>query len=334
MNPLLEVKQLKVHFPVRLKSQFRPAYVRAVDGIDFTIYKGETFGLVGESGCGKTTTGKAIVKLVEPSAGRIFYDGKDIARPMKRAERKELARNVQFIFQDPFSSLDPRLTVGKIVEEPLIIHGLGDAEERRKTVAKLLTDVGLSADRAQSFPHEFSGGQRQRIGVARALALNPSLIVCDEPVSALDVSVQAQILNLMKTLQDSYNLSYLFISHNLAVVKHLCDRIAVMYLGKIVELAGKQSLFEKPSHPYAEALLAAIPLPDPEALMHDEPLEGDMPSPIKPPPGCPFHTRCKYAFARCRIDEPQLLPLDGDADHLVACHLCHPDTGTIHKIKK
>ncbi len=315
---LLEVKDLKIHYPVKSKNTIggKTAYAKAVDGVSFNVYRGETFGVVGESGCGKSTTGKAIVRLLPPTEGSIRMEGQELAD----IPRKELAKKIQIIFQDPYSSLDPRMTVGRCIEEPLAVHGIGNAAERRQKVLQLMRDVGLREEQYTRFPHEFSGGQRQRIGVARAIALNPELVVCDEPVSALDVSIQAQILNLMQELQKKYDLTYIFISHNLSVVKHLCDRIAVMYLGHIVELAPKDELFANPCHPYTRALLAAIPVPDPDIQSMSGELTGDVPSPLNPPKGCCFHTRCPYATERCSTKAPQLhATADG---HFVACHLC------------
>ena len=316
---LLEVKNLKVYYPVRRSSIFAgPAkFVKAVDDISFDVYEGETFGLVGESGCGKSTTGKTLVRLNRPTAGSVVFDGQDLNQYSSRKQAMELTRKIQIIFQDPFSSLDPRFTVGHCIEEPLIVHHAGNAEERRKRVLQLMHDVGLREEQYTRYPHEFSGGQRQRIGVARALTLNPSLVVCDEPVSALDVSIQAQILNLMRDLQRKYNLTYIFISHNLSVVKHVCDRIAVMYLGNIMEIASKKELFDNPRHPYTQALLEAIPVPDPDVPSMTGALEGDVPSPIDPPAGCCFHTRCPHATDQCRAQRPALR--DFGEGHGVAC---------------
>lgn len=318
---ILTVTDLKMYFPVKTKSKgFRSVkkYVKAVDGISFCIYEGETLGLVGESGCGKSTTGKMIVKLLNPTSGTIKFRDKDIFK-ISAEESKALRREVQIIFQDPYSSLDPRFTVGRTISEPLLIHKIGSNKERKDKTIKLMNDVGLMGEYYDRYPHEFSGGQRQRIGVARALSLNPSLIVCDEPVSALDVSIQAQILNLMKELQQKYDLTYLFISHNLSVIRHICDRIAVMYLGKIVEIANKKDLFDNPRHPYTQALMGAIPIPDPEIIVEQEMLEGDVPSPIDPPSGCRFHTRCKNVMDICKKEEPKVWVFDNE--HKVACHL-------------
>lgn len=316
-EPLLSVKNLKIYYPVKSKNSIgtKVSYSKAVDDISFDVYKGETFGIVGESGCGKSTTGKAIVRLLEPTAGTINFNGKDTGQ----FTRKELAKHIQIIFQDPYSSLDPRMTVGHCIEEPLAINKIGTKAERRQQAIKLLNDVGMREGQYTFFPHEFSGGQRQRIGVARAIALRPDLVVCDEPVSALDVSIQAQILNLMEDLQQKYELTYIFISHNLSVVKHVCDRIAVMYLGHIVELADTQSLFASPCHPYTKALLDAIPIADPDVKSMTGELQGDVPSPLNPPPGCCFHVRCPSCFERCRKEVPQLQEVA--PGHTVACHL-------------
>ena len=318
-DALLEVQNLKLYYPVKvrqnvLRSETR--YVKAVDDISFTVNKGETFGLVGESGCGKSTTGKTIVKLLRPTAGDILFEGKSIFA--RQEEGQDLTTRIQIIFQDPYSSLDPRFTVGRCIAEPMVVHKTGTPQQREERVRQLMKDVGLRPEHYTKYPHEFSGGQRQRIGVARALALNPSLIVCDEPVSALDVSIQAQILNLMQDLQKKYHLTYIFISHNLSVVKHLCDRIAVMYLGNMVEIASKNDLFDRPAHPYTQALLDAIPIPDPDIPTMQEMLEGDVPSPMDPPAGCCFHTRCKKACPRCAQERPRLREIA--PGHLVACH--------------
>jgi len=318
--PVLEVKNLKKHFPIKKGLLRRTAgYVYAVDGVTLAIRAGETLGLVGESGCGKSTVGRTILRLLEPTAGEIRINGTDITHLDKSALRP-YRRQMQIIFQDPFSSLDPRMSAGDIVGEPLRVHGVGrNGKERRERVADIFRRVGLRAEHVDNYPHQFSGGQRQRIGIARALALEPSLIIGDEPVSALDVSIQAQILNLVMDLQDEFGLTYLFISHNLAVVEHISHHIAVMYLGRIVEYTNKKTLFTAPLHPYTESLLAAVPVPDPAIKRKKIVLQGDVPSPVKPPPGCHFHTRCPYAFDRCRVDDPQLREVK--PGQFVACHL-------------
>jgi peptide/nickel transport system ATP-binding protein len=319
---LLRVENLKMHFPIRggvLRK--RVGQVHAVDGVSLTVKRGETMGLVGESGCGKTTVGRCILRLYQPTGGRVMFDGKDLLKVDSKTLRAA-RRQLQMIFQDPFESLNSRHTVGDIIAEPFIIHRIGTPAERSRSVAGLLQRVGLAADAASRFPHEFSGGQRQRIGIARAIALNPKLVVCDEPVSALDVSIQSQILNLLLALQKELGLSYLFIAHDLAVVKHVSDTIAVMYLGRIVERAAAGTLYENPLHPYTQALIAAIPDPDPEKKNVSPPLlAGDVPSPINPPPGCHFHPRCPYARRRCQTETPELKVFsDSDPGHWVACH--------------
>ncbi len=320
---LLEVEDLNKHYPLGggLFSGTH-AHVYAVDGVSFSIRGGETLGLVGESGCGKTTVGKCVVRLEEPTAGCIRLHGRDITH-LGQHELRPVRREMQMVFQDPYMSLSPRMSARAIVAEPLENYGCTDRRERDAKVAALLERVGLGAEHMPKHPHEFSGGQRQRLGIARALALNPSLIVADEPVSALDVSVQAQVINLLMDLQQEYHLSYLFISHDLAVVDHVCHRVAVMYLGKLVEFTTRQALFESPRHPYTESLLAAVPVPDPERRRERRVLEGDVPSPSNPPRGCRFHTRCPYVMAECRVEEPPLVKIG--PDHRVACHLYRPE---------
>jgi peptide/nickel transport system ATP-binding protein len=318
--PLLEVRDLRKHFPIRKGLLSRVVgRVYAVDGISFHIKKGETLGLVGESGCGKSTAGKTVLKLIEPTAGTIKVRGTDITA-LDKAGMRPFRRQMQIIFQDPYSSLNPRMSAGGIVGEPLSIHHIASGRDKEDRVAALFERVGLRPEHMVKYPHEFSGGQRQRIGIARALALNPSLIVGDEPVSALDVSIQAQVINLLIDLQEEYKLSYLFIAHDLAVVEHISHRIAVMYLGKIVEMAEKRELFQRALHPYSEALLSAVPIPDPRIKRGKRIiLRGDVPSPINPPPGCHFHTRCPYAFERCRVEMPALREVE--PGHWAACHL-------------
>ena len=317
-TPLLEVKHLKKHFPIKGGVFSKTiGYVYAVDDINFTLEKGETLGLVGESGCGKSTTGRTILRLIEPTDGAIYFEGQDITNLDKSAMRA-LRREMQIIFQDPYASLNPRMTVGSIIGEPLEIHKIAKGSEKEERVASLLQKVGLRAADMRKYPHEFSGGQRQRIGIARALALNPKLIVCDEPVSALDVSIQAQVINLLEDLQAEFGLSYLFIAHNLNVVEHISNRVAVMYLGQIVELASDEELYRNPQHPYTEALLSAVPIPDPTVKKKRIILEGDVPSPINPPRGCHFHTRCMYKDKICEEVEPEFKDIGGG--HWVACH--------------
>jgi len=316
---VIEVEGLKKHFPIRRGLLRRVGgHVFAVDGVSFSIESGETLGLVGESGCGKSTLGRAVMRLIEPTAGTIRLAGEDITALSRKALRP-YRRQMQIVFQDPFSSLNPRMTVGEIVGEPLKVHGIARGRAREERVAALFHRVGLRPAQMRNYPHEFSGGQRQRISIARALALEPRFIVADEPVSALDVSIQAQVINLLMDLQREQRLSYLFISHNLGVVEHISHRIAVMYLGRIVEYADKVALFTRPQHPYTEALLAAVPVPDPKARRDRPVAEGDVPSPVRPPSGCHFHPRCPYAEARCRVEPPLLKR--GAAGHLVACHL-------------
>ena len=321
---LLRVNRLKKYFPVR-RGVFRRivGWVKAVDEVDFFIRMGETLGLVGESGCGKTTCARTILRLIEPTSGEVWFRSKQLGKEVNvvKADKKTmklLRREMQIIFQDPYSSLNPRMTVGDIIGEPLIVHGLAKGKALRERVAELLEAVGLKPEHMRRYPHEFSGGQRQRIGIARALALNPQLIVCDEPVSALDVSIQAQILNLLEDLQDQFGLTYLFVAHDLSVVKHISDRVAVMYLGKIVELAETEELVLRPKHPYTEALLSAVPVPDPDYQAERIILQGDVPSPVNPPKGCRFHPRCSYAKDICGKEMPELADLGGE--HFVACH--------------
>jgi oligopeptide/dipeptide ABC transporter ATP-binding protein len=318
-SAILEVRDLKKHFPIRsgLLQRSRGT-VFAVDGVSFTIAPGETLGLVGESGCGKSTVGRTVTRLIEPTAGTIRISGNDITK-LNKTDLRPYRREMQIIFQDPFSSLDPRMTAGDIVAEPLRVHKIAGRRTVREKVAALFERVGLRRGQMENYPHQFSGGQRQRIGIARALALQPKLIVGDEPVSALDVSIQAQVLNLMMDLQRELRLAYLFISHNLAVVEHISHRIAVMYLGRIVEYTDKQTLFTRALHPYSEQLLLAVPIPDPRVKRPKRVLQGDVPSPINPPPGCHFHTRCPYAVERCRVEVPALREVR--PGQLVACHL-------------
>jgi oligopeptide/dipeptide ABC transporter ATP-binding protein len=321
-TPVLEVRDLKKHFPVR-KGLLRTiaGHVYAVDGVSFSIAPGETLGLVGESGCGKSTVARAVIRLIEPTSGEVRIMGKDIL-PLTKTQMREHRRHAQIIFQDPFSSLNPRMSAGDIVGEPLQVHGIGTKKERQEKVAALFDRVGLRPSQMNSLPHQFSGGQRQRIGIARALALGPRLIVGDEPVSALDVSIQAQVINLLMDLQQESNLSYLFIAHDLAVVEHISHRVAVMYLGRLVEHADKTTLFTRPLHPYTEALLSAVPVPNPRLKREKRVIQGDVPSPINPPSGCHFHTRCPYASEQCKVEVPRLQEVE--PEHWVACHLRQP----------
>ena len=319
VRKLLEVEKLKKYYPVTSGLLARHvADVKAVDGVSFFIAEGETLGLVGESGCGKSSLGRTLLRLEEPTSGQIFYRGTDITSWSKK-QLKELRREAQMIFQDPQSSLDPRMTIGDSIGEALLIHGVGTEKERLERVAELLKRVGLEPGHATRYPHELSGGQKQRTGIARALAVNPKLIVADEPVSALDVSVQAQILNLVTDLQHEFSLAYLFIAHDLAVIGQVSSRIAVMYLGQIVELAGRDDLFHRPLHPYTQALLSAVLVPDPHQKRKRIPLPGEVPSPIDPPPGCRFHTRCPKVMKICPREMPELIQIE--ENHLVACHL-------------
>ena len=330
---LLEVKNLQKYFPVR-RGVFRRTvgHVKAVDDVSFYIRGGETLGLVGESGCGKTTCGRTILRLIEPTAGQVLFhrdgDAVDVAR-LRGRQLKELRREMQIIFQDPYSSLNPRMTVGDIVGEPLVVHHVGRGREIRERVAELLEAVGLNPQYLKRYPHEFSGGQRQRIGIARALALEPKLIIADEPVSALDVSIQAQVLNILEDLQKQFGLTYLFIAHDLSVVKHISDRVAVMYLGKIVEMASNEDLFADPKHPYTEALMSAVPVPDPDFEMERIILQGDVPSPVNPPSGCYFHPRCSYAKEVCSQAAPEFRDLGGE--HYATCHFA--DSLSLHGLR-
>ncbi len=315
-NKLIEIKELKKYFPIKTGFMGK-SYVKAVDGVSFHINKGETLGLVGESGCGKTTLGRTILRLHEPTEGSIIYDGKDITKVNMVPYRKRL----QIIFQDPYASLDPRMTVGDIIGEPLDIHKIcSSREERQDRIYEMLKTVGLNTEHANRFPHEFSGGQRQRVGIARALAVDPEFIVCDEPISALDVSIQAQIVNMLEDLQESKGFTYLFIAHDLSVVKHISDRIGVMYLGNMVELTTSKELYNNPMHPYTQTLLSAIPIADPEVSRKTERiiLQGDIPSPVNPPSGCTFRTRCPYATEECAMQKPDFI--EREPGHFVACH--------------
>jgi oligopeptide transport system ATP-binding protein len=317
---LVQVRDLKMHFPITqgIVIQRKVGAIKAVDGISFDILRGETLGLVGESGCGKSTTGRAMLQLYRPTAGKVFFEGEDLTT-LKGEKIRRMRRRMQMIFQDPYASLNPRMTVGDIIGEPLIVHNILKGRERRERVQELLRVVGLNPYFVNRYPHEFSGGQRQRIGVARALAVNPDFIICDEPISALDVSIQAQIINLLEDLQGEFGLTYLFIAHDLSVVRHISDRIAVMYLGKIVELTDRQTLYDNPLHPYTQALLSAVPIPDPvvEERRQRVILEGDVPSPANPPVGCNFCTRCPVVMDICKEQEPEFKD-EGDS-HWVAC---------------
>ncbi|MFZ5990164.1 MAG: ABC transporter ATP-binding protein [Deinococcota bacterium] len=314
---LLEVKDLKKWFPIRGGILSRVvANVKAINGVSFSVKKGEVLGLVGESGSGKTTVGRTILRLIEPTEGSIKFNGQEITT-LSKAQLRPYRRKMQIIFQDPFASLNPRMTVGDIIAEPLVIHGIGTPQERQERVANLLRTVGLSPDHVRRYPHEFSGGQRQRIGIARALAVEPEFVVADEPVSALDVSIQAQVVNLLQDLKEQFGLTVLFIAHDLAVVEYISDRIAVMYLGRIMELATSKQLYANPKHPYTEALLSAIPMPDPTIKRERIVLQGDIPSPINPPSGCVFRTRCRYAIAECATTVPELREVE--PEHFKAC---------------
>lgn len=318
---LLTVNNLKKYYPITggvLGKEI--GVVKAVDDVSFTVHRGETLGLVGESGCGKSTTGRSILRLIEPTAGEVIFEGKSVTA-MKKEELRLIRRDMQIVFQDPFASLNPRHNIEKILEEPLIVHGIGSSAERKKRVHEMLEVVGLNSYHARRYPHQFSGGQRQRIGIARALMLNPKLIVADEPVSALDVSIQSQVLNLIQDLQKELGLTYLFIAHDLSVVRHISDRVGVMYLGRLVELTTSEQLYQKPLHPYTQALLSAVPTPDPDIKKERIILQGDVPSPANPPSGCTFHTRCPHVTDLCRSTRPEFRDV-GDG-HFVACHLYH-----------
>ena len=327
-TPLLSVQHLCKEFPVEsgvFGKRFSKKSVHAVNDVSFDIYPGETFGLVGESGCGKSTTGRCIMRLTHPTSGKVFFEGKDVGE-MSKKELKEMRRNMQFIFQDPYASLNPRMTIGEIVSEPLIIHGvMPDAGQRERYVRELLDMVGLNPEHINRYPHEFSGGQRQRVGIARAFALKPKLIICDEPVSALDVSIQAQVLNLLNDLQDEYGTAYLFIAHDLSVVQHISDNIGVMYLGNMMEYADWKTLYDTPFHPYTQSLLSAVPVPDPDiqATRKRIILAGDPPSPIDAPSGCCFHTRCPMACERCAKERPEFREVE--KGHFCACHFAAPN---------
>lgn len=319
MDKLMEIKHLKKYFPVASSKFFQKAnYVQAVDDVTFDIYKGETLGIVGESGCGKSTMGRLLVTLLDSTSGEILFEGKEI-NSIRKNNRKDISKNIQIIFQDPYASLNPRMTIGDIIREPMKINGIASGEELEKRLDLLLEQVGLASYHKDRYPHEFSGGQRQRVGIARAISVNPKLIVCDEAVSALDVSIQAQILNLLDDLQKELGFTYLFIAHGLNVVKHISDRVGVMYLGKLVEIADVDKLYNSPMHPYTQALLSAIPIPNPEKKKERIILTGDVPSPINPPSGCRFHTRCPKCIDICKQSEPPLVELE--SGHKIACHL-------------
>lgn len=325
-EPLLKVEHLSKEFPAEagmIASHLNKRVVSAVNDVSFEIFPGETFGLVGESGCGKSTTGRTIMRLTNPTEGKVFFQGKDVSK-MNKKELKAMRRDMQFIFQDPYASLNPRMTIGEIISEPMAIHGVGTKEERIERVRELLDVVGLNPEHINRYPHEFSGGQRQRVGIARAFALKPKLIICDEPVSALDVSIQAQVINLLKDLQDQFGTAYLFIAHDLSVVQHISDRIAVMYLGKIVEVSDWKSLYAEPYHPYTQSLLSAVPIPDPDIQKNRKRiiLAGDPPSPLDPPSGCRFHTRCPIAQAICSQEKPDFKEVA--PGHKCACHFAAP----------
>lgn len=332
--PILQVRNLKKYFPIKKGAVFAKHVgdVKAVDDVSFDLWPGETLGVVGESGCGKSTTGRAILQLHKPTSGSVVFQGQELTT-LSNQQLRQVRRELQIVFQDPYASLNPRMTVGNIISEPLVIHGIGSKETRKQRVRELLDTVGLNPAFTNRYPHEFSGGQRQRIGIARALALQPKLIICDEPVSALDVSIQAQVMNLLEDLQKEFDLTYMFIAHDLAVVKHVSDRVAVMYLGKVVEIAEAEKLYADPQHPYTQALLSSIPVADPEVARRKDRiiLKGDVPSPQNPPPGCPFHVRCWKAQSICKQQMPPLEMKDGDPGHQMACHFPGPEgaPGTI-----
>ncbi|MGD6844827.1 ABC transporter ATP-binding protein [Bacillus infantis] len=316
---LLEVNQLKKYFPITggLFGK-KTGDVKAVDDVSFYVNKGETLGIVGESGCGKSTTGRMLMRLIEPTEGKVLFEGKELTG-LNDSEMRKMRKEMQMVFQDPFASLNPRHTVEKILEEPLIVHGMGDKKERKQRVREMLEVVGLSSWHAKRYPHQFSGGQRQRIGIARALMTRPKLIIADEPVSALDVSIQSQVLNLLEDLQKEFQLTYIFIAHDLGVVRHISDRVGVMYLGRLVEITTAEKLYENPLHPYTSALLDAVPVPDPDLRKEAELLSGDIPSPANPPKGCAFHTRCRECMEICTVERPQLEEIE--EGHFAACHL-------------
>ncbi|MFC7687448.1 ABC transporter ATP-binding protein [Ureibacillus sp. GCM10028918] len=320
-NVLLKVDNLKKYFPKRTASLKKVTHVKAVDNVSFEVFEGETLGIVGESGCGKSTTGRTIMRLLEPTSGSIEFDGEDLSKLSKKVMRKK-RRDIQMVFQDPYASLNPRHTVKKILEEPLIVHGIGNAQERKEKIAEYLDIVGLDSYHAKRYPHQFSGGQRQRVGIARALMTNPKLIIADEPVSALDVSIQAQVLNLMQRLQEDLKLTYIFIAHDLGVVRHISDRVAVMYLGSVVELAESESLYAEPLHPYTKALLSAVPIPDPTYEREKMIITGDISNSVTDS-GCKFQARCPYATITCKMNTPELVEVK--PGHSVACHLYSTD---------
>lgn len=319
-EPLLKINNLKKHFPIKNSVPFKKSRqsVKAVDGLDFFVYPGETFGVVGESGCGKSTMARLINQLIRPSSGHVLFKGDNLVG-MNSEQLRTTRKSIQMVFQDPFASLDPRKTVGELIAEPLVIHKVGDKHSRQRRVKELLEVVGLESHHAERLPHEFSGGQRQRVNIARTLALNPEVVICDEPVSALDVSVQAQVINLLKKLQRQFDLTYIFISHDLNVVRYMCDRIAVMYLGKIVEMGTYEEIYDHPKHPYTQALLSAIPKESPDEKKEQIILKGSVPSPINPPSGCPFHERCPFAMDMCKTNTPDLQDVGGG--HIASCHL-------------